>query len=233
MTSTGSPARRPGIRPYADRCGLIGMGMARPRCSAARERHRPLTSSPRTVTDGSEWVKRRQMPCPHRTRTTSSAAARMSPSDHAMRCRQVPEREAKRRPWTDSLTPVQRDTSAADPKGRESVSQGPCTDDARTSSRRRAKCACGTQEPAPITKGQVVKYTRKQREAARDEAKARLEEIHATEVRVNDEIGSHITVFIGSERRVDWWPGARHWREGDEDFDGEIDEFLEWTRVNA
>ena len=134
-----SPVRRPGKVGFnAASCGLIGMGMARPQSSAGSERHRPHTSSPRTVTDGSERVRRRQSPCPHRTRTRS-AAALMSPSDHGERCRQVPEREAKRWPWTDSLTPVPRN-SAANPKGRECVSQGPCTDDARTSSRRRAKC---------------------------------------------------------------------------------------------
>jgi len=31
-------------------------------------RHRPPTSSPRTVTDGSERAKQRQTPCPHETR---------------------------------------------------------------------------------------------------------------------------------------------------------------------
>lgn len=68
MTRGHFPARRPGkVRPNATSCGLIGMGMARPQSSAGSERHRPHTSSPRTVTDGREWVKRRQMPCPHET----------------------------------------------------------------------------------------------------------------------------------------------------------------------
>lgn len=149
MTAAVSPARRPGeIRLNAKSCDLIGMGMARPQSSAGSERHRPHTSSPRTVTDGCERVKRRQLPCPHRTRATSPAAALMSPSDHEVRCRQVPAREAKRWPWTDRLTPVPR-SRAANPKGRESVSQGPCTDDARTSSRRRAKCALRNPEARP------------------------------------------------------------------------------------
>ncbi len=76
-------------------------------------------------------------------------------------------------------------------------------------------------------------FSRKQRDEAREEARSRLAEIQATEVRVNDEIGSHITVFTGSGVRVDWWPGARHWREGAEDFNGEINDFLAWIRAKA
>ncbi len=76
-------------------------------------------------------------------------------------------------------------------------------------------------------------FSRKQREEARTEARRRLAEIEATEVRVNDEIGSHITIFMRSGVRVDWWPGARHWREGSEDFNGEIDEFLAWIKAKA
>ncbi len=151
------PARRPGkIRINAKSRDLIGMGMARPQSSAESEQHRPHTSSPRTVTDGRERVTRRQTPCPHRTRTTRSAAAFMSPSDHGVRCRQVPERVAKRWPWTDSLTPVPRE-SAANPKGRESVSQGPCTDSARTSSRRRAKCALRNPGARPDSRARPSK----------------------------------------------------------------------------
>ena len=74
----------------------------------------------------------------------------------------------------------------------------------------------------------MVKFTRKQRQAARAEAKRRLDEIRAVEVRVNDEIGSHITAFLADGSRVDWWPGARHWREGGEDYEGEIEEFIAW-----
>lgn len=77
----------------------------------------------------------------------------------------------------------------------------------------------------------MAKFSRKQRQAAREEAQGRIDEIIATEVRVNDEIGSHFTVFTADGARVDWWPGARHWREGQEDFEGEIDEFLGWVRA--
>lgn len=76
----------------------------------------------------------------------------------------------------------------------------------------------------------MVKFTRKQREAARAEARQRLAEIDAAEVRVNDEIASHVTVFTTAGIRVDWWPGARHWREGSEDFEGEIDDFINWIK---
>lgn len=75
----------------------------------------------------------------------------------------------------------------------------------------------------------TVRYTKKQREAAREEARARLDQICADEVRVNDAICSHITAFLSGGRRVEWWPGARHWREGDEDYNGEIDDFLAWV----
>lgn len=121
------------IRPKATSCGLIGMGMARPRCSTEREQHRPSTSSPCSDVDRCERVIRRQKPCPHRTRTLSSAASHMLLSDHVERCRQVPERVAKRRPRTDSLTPVPRNKSAADPRELRACPSVPDLEDARTS----------------------------------------------------------------------------------------------------
>lgn len=65
-------------------------------------------SSPRTVTDGRERPDGAR--CLARTGrgVTTPAAARMSPSDHVGRCRQVAERQAKRWPWIDSLTPIPR-----------------------------------------------------------------------------------------------------------------------------
>ena len=72
----------------------------------------------------------------------------------------------------------------------------------------------------------AVKFTRKQRAAAREEAQRRLHEVKAREVRTNDEIGSHITVFVDGDRRIEWWPGARRWREDDNDFFGDVGDFI-------
>ena len=76
------------------------------------------------------------------------------------------------------------------------------------------------------------RITRQQRRAARDEAFRRLDDVaaHAQEVRVNDAICSHITVFLDTGERVEWWPGAQHWRIGLEDWRGDMEEFLEWLQ---
>ena len=69
MSRTIGPLRCAGKpTPKADRGGVGGMGMARPRCGTESPRHRPLTSSPQTETDGSERVRQRLRPYPHRTR---------------------------------------------------------------------------------------------------------------------------------------------------------------------
>ena len=74
--------------------------------------------------------------------------------------------------------------------------------------------------------------TRKERQAGRAEAERRLDEVaeHVTEVRRNDEIGSHYTVWLTPADRVEWWPGARHWRQGSDDHHGDCDDFIEWLR---
>lgn len=74
--------------------------------------------------------------------------------------------------------------------------------------------------------------TRKQRRAAREEAMRRIDEVaeHATEVRQNDVIGSHFTIWLNLADRVEWWPGARHWRVGTDDFHGDFDDFIEWLK---
>lgn len=74
--------------------------------------------------------------------------------------------------------------------------------------------------------------TRKQRQAGREEAARRIDEVaeYASEVRMNDAIGSHITVWLTPSDRVEWWPGARHWRLGTDDHHGDCDDFLEWLK---
>lgn len=73
------------------------------------------------------------------------------------------------------------------------------------------------------------KISRKQREAAREEAIRRMDEIadRAVEVRQNDRIGAHFTIWDRSARRVDWWPGSQHWK-GDDGMNhyGTMDEFI-------
>lgn len=76
-----------------------------------------------------------------------------------------------------------------------------------------------------------MKHTRKQREAARAEAKRRISEIDAFEVKINDAICSHVTVIKRDVVRVDWWPGARLWRVGEDDFEGGFDEFAAWVKA--
>lgn len=158
-----SPARCPGaIRSQAGCGDLIGMGMARPRCAAESARDRPPVSSPCSERGRCERVKQRQTPCPHWTRATRPAAAHMSPSDHVTRCRQVSLRRAKRRPWTDSLTPVPRIKSAADlmvwngSAPARSVS---------TSSRRRAKCAQANPSQSVSNRDQQTMNKRQQDKA--------------------------------------------------------------------
>lgn len=72
--------------------------------------------------------------------------------------------------------------------------------------------------------------TRKERQAGREEAARRIEEVaeHAQEVRMNDVIGSHFTVWLTPADRVEWWPGARHWRVGSDDHHGDVDDFIAW-----
>jgi hypothetical protein len=74
--------------------------------------------------------------------------------------------------------------------------------------------------------------TRRQRRAAREEAAQRIDTVaeHATEVRQNDVIGSHFTVWLNPVDRVEWWPGARHWRIGSDDFHGDFNDFIDWLK---
>lgn len=105
----------------------IGMGMARPQSTAGSVQHRPPTSSPRTVTDGCEWVRQRQKPCPHRTRGHD---ARSRPHVAFGSCGKVPPgcRKASEAMAMDRQ-PDPDPAKAANPKERESVSHGPKTDD--------------------------------------------------------------------------------------------------------
>ena len=126
MIVDASPPRRagtPGAK--ADCSGTVGMGMARPRCSAESLRHRPNTSSTRTVTDGSERVKRRLTPCPHWTRATRPAVARASPSKCTTRCRQ-------------------------DPKGSEETALGRQPDPAPRNDSAAASMVCNVPSPATV-----------------------------------------------------------------------------------
>lgn len=80
------------------------------------------------------------------------------------------------------------------------------------------------------------KRSRKEREAAREEAIARLDELGAMtrEARQNDKAGSHFTVWLRNGRRIEWWPGSRHWRDADlMNHTGEIEEFFQWVRTAA
>lgn len=76
------------------------------------------------------------------------------------------------------------------------------------------------------------KISRKEREAARAEAIQRTDELAslAQEVRQNDTIGSHFTLWLCGSKRIDWWPGARHWREQTTDHYGSIEEFFTWIK---
>ncbi|MEQ3625960.1 MAG: hypothetical protein ABNH26_08635 [Celeribacter sp.] len=72
--------------------------------------------------------------------------------------------------------------------------------------------------------------TRKARQAGREEAVRRAGELRhlARDVRINDDIGSHFTLWMNGEQRVEWWPGAQHWRHNDHDLYGNCDEFIAW-----
>lgn len=78
-----------------------------------------------------------------------------------------------------------------------------------------------------------MKISRKEREASREEATRRLDEVASlvSEARRNDEIGSHYSLWIDQYRRVEWWPGAQHWRDSDQtDHFGPLDGLLTWLR---
>lgn len=77
------------------------------------------------------------------------------------------------------------------------------------------------------------KIPRKERQAARAEAIQRTDELAslAQEVRQNDTIGSHFTLWLCGSQRVDWWPGAQHWLIGIDDHYGTIEEFFTWIRA--
>jgi hypothetical protein len=106
-----------------------GMGMARPQ-RAAEMRNIAPCSSPRAVRIGRERAARRQSLPAQDAPARRGAACRLSSPVQPDRCRQVAERPAKRRPRTDSLTPVPRRPAQAARVERESVSHGPMTDDA-------------------------------------------------------------------------------------------------------
>lgn len=98
-------------------CGLIGMGMARPRCAAESARHRPSMSSTRPDV----WRKRKGkttlVALPTQDAPDRGAAAHASPSN-GVQCGAARSRKrAKRRPWIDSLTPIQRRPAQADLMG--------------------------------------------------------------------------------------------------------------------
>ena len=145
-------------------------------------------------------------------------------------------KEAKRGLWTDSLTPVPRKNGAALSMERNGVSQdvtvqafAPTTGEVRPAEPARSGSSM---------RGKQVKrkISRKQREAAREEAIRRMDEVadQASEVRQNDSLGSHFTIWGRSARRVDWWPGAQHWRgEDGMDHYGTMDEFLAAMKASA
>lgn len=72
----------------------------------------------------------------------------------------------------------------------------------------------------------VSKITRIERGRRRDEARVALPRIEslAQSVRVNDEIGSHITIHTVDGRRIDWWPGTRRWCIGEKKKFGSIED---------
>jgi len=80
--------------------------------------------------------------------------------------------------------------------------------------------------------GGKTRITRRERREGREEAARRLDDIgeHVTEVRRNDEIGSHYTIWLTPADRAEWWPGARHWRVGSDDHHGDVDDLIEWLK---
>lgn len=77
------------------------------------------------------------------------------------------------------------------------------------------------------------KISRREREASREEAARRFDEVASlvSEARKNDEIGSHYSLWIDQHRRVEWWPGAQHWRCSTQtDHFGAMDDLLTWLR---
>ncbi|MEM9059016.1 MAG: hypothetical protein AAGD13_01015 [Pseudomonadota bacterium] len=54
--------------------------------------------------------------------------------------------------------------------------------------------------------------TRRKRRAKAPELLASLEGlVHRT--RINEKKGSHCTIWIGPEDRIEWWPGTQRWRD--------------------
>lgn len=96
-----------------DSCGLIGMGMARPRCAAASARHRPSVSSPRPDVWRTRKGHTAPVALPAQDAPKRGAAAPVSPLNDGQCGAARSRKRAKRRPWIDSLTPIPRKTSAS------------------------------------------------------------------------------------------------------------------------
>lgn len=98
---------------WSESSNLIGMGIVRPRCAAESARHRPSTSSTRPDV----WRKRTGQTTPDALLTQDApqegAAARVTPSNGAQCGAARSRKRAKQRPRIDSLTPIQRNTSAS------------------------------------------------------------------------------------------------------------------------
>jgi hypothetical protein len=98
--------RRPG--PELDR---HGDGKA-PVCAPKAHEIGPLQVAPALMCGGSERVTKHQPPYSHWTRPKEAQPAPRRHRNAGIWCRQVSARRAKRRPRTDSLTPVPRANAA-------------------------------------------------------------------------------------------------------------------------
>lgn len=85
-----------------------------------------------------------------------------------------------------------------------------------------------------------LKAARKaEREARREEAKRRMDEVRdiAHHVELRDQMLTHVSVFLSENRSIEWWPGTAKWASGSRgqrpDGHGGMDSFLGFLRKAA